>query len=338
MKKQIITYVIISITIGLSLSLIFSDNRNMHNISTAVFVSFLYTLVFGFGNKFLNDFLTQKYSWISETKKRTNYGIIGTLVVNIIITLGCNYINFILIYDRNSEHFFQGGMLLTHFITLNIALLISAVLHARGFMEAWKESAKHQVDEQKLIANTANAQFESLKNQLDPHFLFNSLNVLSSLIEENPPKATRFTKDLSKIYRYVLEQKDKKRVPVSEEIQFAKTYAELLKTRFEKSISFDFNIDENQHQMIIPLSLQLLLENVVKHNMATSTKTLNVKVYQSENHIVVENNLQPRNTIQRNGIGLENIKKRYELLTDQKVEIQKNNEIFCVKIPILKAQ
>lgn len=191
--------------------------------------------------------------------------------------------------------------------------------------------------EQKLIARSANAQFESLKNQLDPHFLFNSLNVLSSLIDENPKQAQKFTASMSKIYRYVLEQKDKELVTVEDEIEFAKTYCELLKTRFEDSVDFEFNIsNEDLKLFVVPLSLQLLLENCIKHNFATSSKPLIIKVFSENDTLCIENNLQVREQMKESaGIGLANIVQRYSLLTKRNVFIEKSDEYFKVKLPML---
>src|SRR5690606_32949107 len=128
----------------------------------------------------------------------------------------------------------------------------------------WSSSCKQEnrVIEQKIIAGTASAKFDALKNQLDPHFLFNSLNVLTSLIEENPEAATRFTTSLSKVYRYVLEQKSKELVTLEEELKFAELYMSLLAVRFEDSIVFTTPSKlENPQAKVVPLSLQLLLEN-----------------------------------------------------------------------------
>ena len=178
---------------------------------------------------------------------------------------------------------------------------------------------------------------ESLKNQLDPHFLFNSLNVLDSLIEENPVQAQRFTNSMSKIYRYVLEQKDKELVSVEEEIDFAKTYCELLKTRFEDAVTFDFNIsEEDKKGFVVPLSLQLLLENSIKHNFATSSKPLNIKIFTEKGNLIIENNLQTRELPNTStGVGLANIVSRYNLLTERNVFVEKSEAFFRVKLPIL---
>jgi LytS/YehU family sensor histidine kinase len=187
-----------------------------------------------------------------------------------------------------------------------------------------------QVVEQKLIAKSANAQFESLKNQLDPHFLFNSLNVLTALIDENPEQAQKFTTSMSKIYRYVLEQKDKEMVKVEDEIEFAKIYCNLLKTRFEDSVNFILIL------MIYKNSwfrfLQLLLENCIKHNFATSSKPLNIRIFTEGKFLCIENNLQVREQLKESaGIGLANIVQRYALLTNDNVFIEKTEQTFKVK-------
>ena len=200
-----------------------------------------------------------------------------------------------------------------------------------------KKTSRKEVVEQKLIAKSANAQFESLKNQLDPHFLFNSLNVLSSLIDENPRQAQKFTASMSKIYRYVLEQKDKELVTVEDELEFAKTYCELLKTRFEDSVDFVFDVKkEDYKRFVVPLSLQLLLENCIKHNFATSSKPLIIRIYSENDTLCIVNNLQVREQIKESsGIGLANIVQRYSLLTKKNVFIEKSEDYFKVKLPVL---
>src|SRR5690606_5357895 len=199
---------------------------------------------------------------------------------------------------------------------------------------------QNKIKEQKVIAGTASAKFDALKNQLDPHFLFNSLNVLTSLIEENPVNAQKFTTSLSKVYRYVLEQKDKELVSVDEELEFAKTYMSLLKMRFEESIIFEMpERASNPESKVVPLSLQLLLENAVKHNMVTSSKPLHSKIYEEGNYLVVENNLQPKDSVKKSsGVGLSNIMQRYDLLTTKKININKEANRFAVAIPMLTKQ
>lgn len=336
-KKSLITISWITFFVGTAIFVFFIREKTVESYFINIFISGMYSFSIAIGNGVVNDYLNRKYSWVDDTKIRTVLGIISTLLVNVLLVFLCNYINFIIIQGNDSSKFFSGNMGFFNWLTINIALLISAILHAKGFIEAWKSSTKQEVVQQKLIAKSANAQFESLKNQLDPHFLFNSLNVLSSLIDENPMQAQRFTASMSKIYRYVLEQKDKELVTVEEELNFAKTYCDLLKTRFEASVSFDFKVtDKDLKSYVVPLSLQLLLENCIKHNFATSAKPLHIKIYSENGNLFIENNLQQREQVKESaGIGLSNIVQRYSLLTKQNVFIEKSATFFKVKIPIL---
>ena len=336
-KKTALNLLYINIIVSLFIFLIDPGEKTFERYSVTFLISGMYTFFIGLGNGFLNDYLDSKFSWTEETRKRTIAAIVGTLVMNIALVYFCNYLNFIVIQGKNPEKFFNGEMNFINWFFINFAIMISAIGHARGFMAAWKNSTKKEVVEQKLIAKSANAQFESLKNQLDPHFLFNSLNVLDSLIEENPVQAQRFTNSMSKIYRYVLEQKDKELVSVEEEIDFAKTYCELLKTRFEDAVTFEFNIsEEDKKGFVVPLSLQLLLENSIKHNFATSSKPLNIKIFTEKGNLIIENNLQTRELPNTStGVGLANIVSRYNLLTERNVFVEKSEAFFRVKLPIL---
>lgn len=328
----------ISLGSGLFFFIFFSGERSFYSFAMSIMIASMYTFIMGVGNGFFNDYLNKKYSWSHQTKIRTTLGIIGTIVINFILVYLCNYINFVLIQKvATTDGFFSGKYNLANWFMINFALMISAVLHAKGFMDELKRNTRKEVVEQKIIAKSANAQFESLKNQLDPHFLFNSLNVLSALIDENQEQAQSFTLAMSKIYRYVLDQKDKELVSIDDELEFAKTYCQLLKTRFEDSVEFEFNVPKEAYSLyVVPLSLQLLLENCIKHNFATTAKPLKVKIYQEGQFLCIENNLQVRELPkERDGIGLSNIVQRYSLLTKQNVFIEKSEDFFKVKIPIL---
>lgn len=340
-RKNFITLLWISLATSMFFFFAFTDEKTIENFLLTVLISFMYSFVLAGGNGMLNDFLNKKFPWSEATTKRAVISIISILIANIILVYFCNYVNFVLFQKTvNTAEYFSGRYNFINWFTINVALLISAFLHARGFMEELKKTSKKEVVEQKLIAKSANAQFESLKNQLDPHFLFNSLNVLSSLIDENPRQAQKFTASMSKIYRYVLEQKDKELVTVEDEIEFAKTYCDLLKTRFEDSVDFVFDVDqEDYRRYVVPLSLQLLLENCIKHNFATSSKPLIIKVFSENDTLCIENNLQVREQMKESaGIGLANIVQRYSLLTKKNVFIEKSEDYFKVKLPILSGK
>lgn len=218
-------------------------------------------------------------------------------------------------------------------ITLVITLLVNAFY-------VYKRYQENKIKEQKIIAGTASAKFETLKNQIDPHFLFNSLNVLSSLIEENPDNAQRFTTSLSKVYRYVLEQKDKELVSVEEELAFAKTYMNLLKMRFEDSIFYELpETISNPDAKVVPLSLQLLLENTVKHNIVSPKNPLRIRIFEEKGCLVVQNDFQKKEVLQdRQGVGLQNIISRYAIITARTVQIEQTDKYFTVKLPVLTKQ
>ncbi|MBB4806911.1 sensor histidine kinase YesM [Chryseobacterium defluvii] len=333
-------FILLWISLGTSLFffLFFTDEKSMRNFMITLLISSMYSFLLGAGNGLINEVLNKKFPWSEATTKRAILSIVSILIINFILVYFCNYMNFVVFQgNATTAEFFSGKYNFINWFMINIALLISAFLHAKSFMEELKKTSKKEVVEQKLIAKSANAQFETLKNQLDPHFLFNSLNVLSSLIDENPRQAQKFTASMSKIYRYVLEQKDKELVTVEDELEFAKTYCELLKTRFEDSVDFIFDVKkEDFRRYVVPLSLQLLLENCIKHNFATSSKPLVIKVFSENDTLCIENNLQVREQMKESaGIGLANIVQRYSLLTRRNVFIEKSEDYFKVKLPIL---
>ncbi|WP_146940573.1 2TM domain-containing protein [Chryseobacterium hagamense] len=340
-RKNLITLCWISVATSMVFFFGFTSEKTVENFMLTVAVCFMYSFILGAGNGLINDYLNKKFPWSEATTKRAVISIVSILIANTVMVYFCNYMNFVVFQKAaTTEEYFSGKYGFVNWFTINIALLISAFLHAKGFMEELKKTSKKEVVEQKLIAKSANAQFESLKNQLDPHFLFNSLNVLSSLIDENPKQAQKFTASMSKIYRYVLEQKDKELVTVEDELEFAKTYCDLLKTRFEDSVDFVFDVKKDDYRrFVVPLSLQLLLENCIKHNFATSSKPLVIKIFSENDTLCIENNLQVREQIKESsGIGLSNIVQRYSLLTKRNVFIEKSEDYFKVKLPVLSSR
>ncbi len=185
------------------------------------------------------------------------------------------------------------------------------------------------------------SQFEVLKQQVNPHFLFNSLNVLTSLIKVEPDLAETFTEKLSKVYRYVLENKEKDLVTLNTELDFMKAYVFLIDIRFMDKVFVKLNIDENKYKndwMILPMALQLLIENAIKHNTFSKKNPLMIDLSIDEKHyLVVKNNTQARKTqIQSTGVGLANITNRYTLISDKKPEFRKSENEFVARIPLIE--
>jgi two-component system, LytTR family, sensor kinase len=337
-KNIIITFIIgcIVYLIGNFISNGFNyDNTNEFLIDFAFYQ--LYAFVLGYSNMTFFDQL-QKRNWKKEqTILRLAIGLVGSAIITLLGLFVIRLLTVMVLHGKTFGEFIAyeriGNYQFGFWVTLNIVI----VFHFIHYYNAYQQK---KLKEQKVIAGTASAQFESLKNQIDPHFLFNSLNVLSSLIEENPENAQRFTVSLSKIYRYVLEQKDKELVTVAEELDFAKTYMNLLKMRFENSITFEIPEGfDNLDAKVVPLSLQLLLENTIKHNSVSEQKPLQIKITVEDNYLVVTNNLQKKEVLQsRKGVGLQNIVNRYAILTTRPVLVDETPHHFNVKIPILTKQ
>ncbi len=294
----------------------------------------LYAFVLGYSNMFFFDYLERRNWKRNEYLRRILLGIAGSTVITLVGLFFLRALTNVFYFGNTFSSFLANQKWKNYEFGLWITLTIVIGFHVVFFYNRYQQN---RIKEQKVIAGTASAKFDALKNQLDPHFLFNSLNVLSSLIEENPVNAQKFTTALSKVYRYVLEQKSKELVTVNEELKFAKTYMLLLKMRFEDSIVFTMpEASQNPESRVVPLSLQLLLENAVKHNMVTSSKPLNIKIYESNGYLTVENNLQPKQIVKKStGVGLNNIKQRYQLLTNKKININQQSSTFAVSIPML---
>jgi LytS/YehU family sensor histidine kinase len=180
---------------------------------------------------------------------------------------------------------------------------------------------------------------EMLKTQVNPHFLFNSLNTLSSLIYSDQDTAAQFVRQLAKVYRYVLDNRSKELIQVREELQFLQSYMYLMNLRFSQNLRILINIPEQAHRCFIaPLTLQMLIENAVKHNIVSQKKPLTVQVeWDPANTIAVTNNLQPRPVEELSTqIGLKNIRSRYSFITDREVMVEHTSQYFRVTIPLLQ--
>lgn len=335
----------VAILVGLVLAIIFiglealsgKDVAFNSNLMREVGYYIFYSIVLTFLNSFYYDYVNQKVTWKRYAKYRLVISALGGVLVTMLGILWIRIVVGLGFEGKDWDTFVAGEEPAFYVVALLITMVVSVFFHAVYFYKNWQEK---RVKEQKIIAGTASARFDALKNQLDPHFLFNSLNVLTSLIEEDPDQAQRFTTSLSKVYRYVLEQKNKDLVTVDEELNFARTYVRLLKMRFEDSIIFE--IPEScslPDAKIVPLSLQLLLENAVKHNVVTASKPLHIKVYEQDGMLVVSNNLQEKQVVKKSsGVGLQNIKQRYNILTDREVVIEKSTLDFRVALPMLTQQ
>ena len=339
------TFIILIVFVVLIIIKLLSGDSVGFNVGLAW--QFFYTTLYGYSLYYANAIIFVKLDDVYQTdrfsRKRIVQGFALSFIASVIIIFLLRIVEDVLIEGRSIQLFLANEKPSNYIVSVIITFVVTLAIHAIYFYKAYQEN---KVKEQKIIAGTASAQFESLKNQIDSHFLFNSLNVMSSLIEENPENAQKFTTSLSKVYRYVLEQKDKELVSVAEELKFAKTYMNLLKMRFENSITFEIpeveiasNLAMSEEAKVVPLSLQLLLENCIKHNVVSEAKPLHVKITIENNQLVVTNNLQKKEVLSdRKGVGLQNIVNRYAILTKRTVLVEENEQEFKVFLPILTKQ
>ncbi|MCK4853844.1 MAG: histidine kinase, partial [Bacteroidales bacterium] len=210
--------------------------------------------------------------------------------------------------------------------------LITAIHELIFFYKQWKHNFSKSI---RLEKDNIQAKYETLKTQINPHFLFNSLNSLTNLVDDNE-KAVTYISDLSEFLRYMLSSRDKELVLVREEINLLKKYIHLQQSRFKTNLSITVDVPESfYHFAIPPLVLQMLVENSIKHNIISRDKPLKVSVRAGNKSLVVENNLQKKSGISSTGQGLRNITERYRLFTTREVEITETSAIFKVAIPLL---
>lgn len=216
-------------------------------------------------------------------------------------------------------------------------LLVIAIYESIYFVSELRKSVE---EKERLKRESLQAQLYALKTQVNPHFLFNNLNTLSAVIPDNPDLAIDFVQQLSKVYRHILEVRDEQSIFLKEELEVLEAYAFLLKTRFGENLSISIDVaDEMLRQRVVPLSLQILMENAIKHNIVSAARPLRIDVYARKQQLVVSNNLQKKNQVaESTGIGLDNIRNRYRLLGDRKVEVEEGPQNFTVRIPLIEAK
>lgn len=188
-----------------------------------------------------------------------------------------------------------------------------------------------------LIQENLDIRYKELKNQINPHFLFNSLNMLVSLINKDPQLAIKYTKKLSEVYRYVLSSDVDNIIFIDEEIRFIINYIEILKMRYGKGLEITITINEtDKKRLIVPMALQVLIENAVKHNSVSPSNPLKIRISSDNNNLIISNNLNPRVSVESGtGIGIANLDKKYQIISDKHIHLTKDEYAFTVKLPLL---
>lgn len=220
-------------------------------------------------------------------------------------------------------------------VTLANVICVIFVTHAYETVFLIKERQSDLLAFEQLERARVEAELEILKSQIDPHFMFNSLNTLAYLIENDRDRALQFNESLSDVYRYILMNKQKELVTLEEEIAFANSYFTLVRIRFGEGVHFNVDAPDDTNKLMAPISLQLLLENAVKHNEFDEKKPLTINLRLSNGWVEVTNNLRAKALKNTSKIGLRNLTERYRLLTGKEVEVEQTEHEFKVKLPYL---
>lgn len=307
--------------------------HNAWSISiNGVFVDFGYCATFTLTSLLLEHFLLRKKHPQQITPKR--------LIINGILTISLNLLIAVL-YETFIAEFIYKPKTDDFWGSLYIFCIVASFVAEFHVLREYTDIAIKQKEENLLLTKRL------LKSQMNPHFVFNSLNILSGLIEEDPDRAERFTVSLSKIYRYIINSIEKDIVPISEAIVFAKEYVSILQTRFPSSIDFNDNgLECMGDEKILTMSMQLLIENAVKHNSPSPEHPLRIRVFKRGDQLVVNNSLYNNGQssgsyIHGSGIGLKNLKKRYSIECGKEPVIRITGEgdkrSFEVSLPIIKS-
>lgn len=331
-KKYIIMAfvgVLISIIIDIAIPFEHPNHNRLYDYLFSIIIS----ITVWEGNLIIDRLFGKKLSWITHTFKRTVIQLPINVLYSVVLIYSGMWIynNFICVLPPQMAEtlFFISTIVGTLFSIILLAVEISY-----NFLQQWKNSL---IEVEKYKTLSLQAQLQNLKNQVNPHFLFNNLSVLSSLVYKDQDKAVSFISQLSKVYRYLLDNNNQELICLKDEIEFINSYLFLLKIRFDESVNFKININDSAlKKMIPPMALQILIENTIKHNESSVERPLNVEIIGTDEYLEVRNNLQLRsNEIESSGTGLSNINKRYKFYTSAEIEIYKDATTFSVKIPLL---
>jgi two-component system, LytTR family, sensor kinase len=300
------------------------------------FITFVITLVLWISDRYILIWCRKKYPLFTEVRRRL---FIQSVIMLVVTIVGNNLLHFILyktvLINYHTEIANSDELISSNAAAIFCTIMIIAIYESIYFMNELRKSVE---EKEMLKRERLKAQLDALRTQVNPHFLFNNLNTLSSIIPENPQQAVDFVQQLSKVYRHILEVKDEQSILLKDELDVMKAYAFLLKTRFGHNLDISINVpDEKLQKKIVPLSLQILMENAIKHNIVSADKPLKIDVFAENGRLVISNNLQKKNQVtESTGIGLENIRNRYKLLGNGQVEVIENENNFTVSIPLIE--
>lgn len=330
-RSQIIQGVIILVIIAAIFLVLYNTDAAPELYLTTGWVIAVLGLIF-LGNRLLTKLLDRRLPWLQHGNKRFYWQLsLGILLSLLIINI--SYLIFKLLLTQDPPDMAQittmnalGTLILLPTISINFGI---------QFLKNWKNA---QLASEEFQKESIKAELEALKNHLDPHFLFNNLNILSSLISKDQKLSQSYLEKFAEVYRIILQSSSEELVALHEELDFISAYMYLLQIRFEDTIQLDINIEpENKQYYLPPLTLQMLIENAIKHNVITEIRPLKMSIECRDRYLVIKNNLQEKKVAARNSskTGIKNIERRYSYFTNKQVEVFRNEQSFIVKVPLI---
>jgi two-component system LytT family sensor kinase len=306
------------------------------NVIEEYLINLLFIAVMWNGDYYIILKFRKIYPRLSDTFKRVLSTVLAVCLYNLLADFVlCSILGYFNV--EGFENYFDDGFKTNISQNLITTAIIGAFYEAGYFFDRWK---KQTIEIEQVKSQQLRSELSVLKNQISPHFLFNSLNTLVTLIHENPNHAAKFTEKLSQVYRHILQHKDKEIIQLKTELESIKAYYYLLNMRFESSLTVSISIDDAtiEEKYGAPLTIQMLIENAVKHNVVSVSKPLLVEIYtENGKSLIVRNNLQLKTMgVESLKTGLENIIQRYKHLSDREVDIIETREHYMVALPLIE--
>lgn len=333
--QQIPFYFIIGIIVLLLLAFVTLQYQiNQMVLITAAWLAIIVLLLY-LGNKAITSFLNKELPWSDYLTTRFFVQLLASLIYALICFNG-SYFIFKILFTNDPPS--PSQIFAVNLYSVLVILPAFSIYYVMYFMKEWKKS---KVESEALQKESVKSQLLSLKNHLDPHFLFNNLNILSTLIEKGEENSTEYLNKFAEVYRYMLQNNNKELILLSDELEFIQSYLQLIKMRFRNALRFDVDIPTEKLELTIPpLTIQMLIENCVKHNALNESNPLNIDIkYIDDDYLLIQNNITARKVkFQSNGSGLQNIKNRYSFFTDKPVSIENNGAHFKVLVPLIELE
>lgn len=339
----IISLVVSAVTILPELALFFDND----DIFKQVFHLKISDIVLGGGASFVvmmilftSNSLIFKFN--DPSKKIGGLELVLSFLFIFVATLILREVSEELIFWNQSKEDMDSGYAIYHVTHFLRDVITTVIVFGTSFgMYYVRKQHMMAMEYQELLTENAKNRYESLKSQLNPHMLFNSLNTLSTIVDESSEKAQEYIQGLSYVLRYTLQESENMTVNTEEEVRFSLTYLFLQKMRYEDNLRYEINVsDEAKRKQVPPMSLQLLIENAIKHNQISSKTPLTIDIHvEDDEWLVVSNIIHPKfdmRNVHATGIGLENLNRRYELLFNRNIIVDKRNGVFTVKIPLVE--